>query len=76
MAESQNERKAVDRFAESVRVARARRQLSQAEVAERAGTTADRIGGIENGLVDPRLSTVERVAAALGLSVEIEETAA
>lgn len=76
MASSAESRKAIDVFAESVRVARARRQWSQAEVAEKAGTTADRIGQIEAGTVDPRLSTVERVAEALGLSVNIAEIAA
>lgn len=75
MADSAAPRKAMDVFAESVRVARARRQWSQAEVAEKAGTTADRIGQIESGAVDPRLSTVERVAGALGLTVTIGEAA-
>lgn len=71
MADSENPRKAADVFAESVRVERARRQWSQAEVAAKAGTTAGLVSEIEGGKVDPRLSTVERIAAALGMTVTI-----
>jgi transcriptional regulator with XRE-family HTH domain len=63
-------------FAASVRVARARRKWTQAQVAARAGTTADRVSGIESGNVDPRLSTVARIAEALGIQVTITENAA
>lgn len=76
MAESNAPRKSIHVLAESVRVERARRQWSQADVAEKAGTTADRIGQIESGSVDPRLSTVERVTEALGITLTIGEHAA
>ena len=56
-------------LAESMRAVRAQRQWTQADVAERAGTTQDRISQIETGAADPRLSTVERIADALGLTV-------
>jgi transcriptional regulator with XRE-family HTH domain len=69
-------RKTVDRFAEAVRVARARRQWSQAEVAQRAGTTPDRVSRVENAAEDLRLSTAEKIADALGLSFAITEAAA
>ena len=39
--------------------------ITQAELAERCDTTQQQIARIENGSVDPRLSTLRRVAAAL-----------
>ncbi len=39
--------------------------ITQAELAERCGTTQQQIARIENGSVDPRLSTLRRVADAL-----------
>lgn len=75
MDDSAVRRKASVRFAESVRMARAQRRWSQQDVAEKAGTTADRVSQIESGLIDPRLSTVERIADALGITVTIGEAA-
>jgi transcriptional regulator with XRE-family HTH domain len=40
--------------------------ITQAELAERCGTTQQQIARIENGSVDPRLSTLQRIAEALG----------
>lgn len=62
-------------LASKVRMARADKRLSQAEVAERAGTSPVRIWEIENGNADPRLSTIVRVAGALGLQVMIGDAA-
>lgn len=67
IAEAKSNRKAILVFAERVRVERARRQWSQAEVAQRAGTTPDRVSQIETGNTDPRLSTIERIADVLGI---------
>jgi transcriptional regulator with XRE-family HTH domain len=39
--------------------------ITQTELAERCGTTQQQIARIENGSVDPRLSTLRRVADAL-----------
>lgn len=39
--------------------------ITQAVLAERCGTTQQQIARIENGVVDPRLSTLRRLADAL-----------
>jgi transcriptional regulator with XRE-family HTH domain len=39
--------------------------ITQAELADRCGTTQQQIARIENGTVDPRLSTLQRIAEAL-----------
>ncbi len=44
--------------------------LSQAELAERAGVRAATISDIENGRLDPRLSTLRALAEALGLEID------
>lgn len=75
MAELSESRKAVDVMAEQFRVARARRQWSQEEVAKRAGVDPARVSQIENGRRDPRFSTVVRIAGALGLQVLIGDAA-
>ena len=45
---------------------RRRRQLTQAELAERTEQTQARISAIESGTLDPRASTLVSLAAALG----------
>jgi len=45
-------------------------RLSQAEVAERMGTSQPAVARLEAGTVDVRLSTLERYAAAVGRRVE------
>jgi DNA-binding XRE family transcriptional regulator len=45
--------------------------LSQAEVAERMGTSQPAIARLEAGEVDVRMSTVERYAAAIGRRLEL-----
>ena len=44
--------------------------LSQTEVAARMGTSQSAVARLESGDVDVRLSTLERYAAALGISLE------
>ncbi len=51
--------------------ARAGRAWSQAELARRAGTTQARVSDVENAIGNPRLETLERVAEALGLVLEV-----
>jgi transcriptional regulator with XRE-family HTH domain len=60
--------------AELVRRARARAGFSQAELAERLGTTQSVVSRWERGADEPRLSTLERIARACGqrLVVSIE----
>lgn len=49
---------------------RTRRGISQEAIAERMGTAQPAIARLEAGLSDPRLSTIERYAAALDADVE------
>ena len=41
-------------------------QLTLADVSRRSGVTIAHLSRIENGLADPRLSTVQRILAAMG----------
>lgn len=45
--------------------------LSQAEVAERMGTSQPAVARLEAGAVDVRLSTLERYATAVGRRLEV-----
>ncbi len=54
-------------FAENVAAARAASGLSQSQVSGRSGIHATEVSRIERGLRDPRLSTVVRLARALGV---------
>lgn len=47
--------------------------LSQGEVAERMGTSQPAVARLEAGQVDARMSTVQRYAAAVGLTLTFEE---
>lgn len=58
-------------IAAEVRAARARRQLTQVELAERAGVSPNRVVEIERAVSDPRFSTLEKVAGALGFRVTL-----
>ena len=51
----------------ALRETRLRRALTQAELAEKAGTTEATVNRLENGLQAPRVSTLRKVAAALGV---------
>lgn len=50
-----------------IRETRLRRALTQAELAEQAGTTEATVNRLENGLQAPRMSTLRKIAAALGV---------
>ncbi len=50
-----------------LRYERRRRFLTQEELAETTGLTPSTISRIEAGIQEPRLSTVKRLAAALGM---------
>jgi len=50
-----------------LQLARQRKGLTQAEVAERAGTTVNHYAKIERGEVVPSLKTLEKIVKALGV---------
>jgi ribosome-binding protein aMBF1 (putative translation factor) len=54
-----------------VRDMREARGLSQRQLAERMGTTQSVVGRLESGGSRPTLATLERVAEALGLVLEV-----
>ena len=56
--------------ASSLRYARKKASLSQRELARRAGTTQATISRIEEGVISPRLDTLERLLAACGFQLE------
>ena len=48
---------------------RRQNNMTQTELAERCGTSQQQIAKIENGVVDPRLSTLRRIAVAFGVEL-------
>jgi transcriptional regulator with XRE-family HTH domain len=54
-----------------IRVERERRSLSVREVSNAAGLSASTTSRIERGLIDPSLSTMERILAAIGMRLVI-----
>lgn len=53
-----------------IRVLRAEKRWSQAELAERIGVSRNSINAIENGRHDPSLPLAFRIAKAFGLPVD------
>jgi putative transcriptional regulator len=53
-----------------IRVLRAEKRWSQAELAERVGVSRNSINSVENGKFDPSLPLAFRIADAFGLKVE------
>jgi len=51
----------------NLRRAREQRALTQEEVAQRSGVHATEVSRIESGKRDPKVSTLERLAAAVGV---------
>lgn len=58
-------------LSEQVRVERARRQLSQAELAREAGVGLNRVGEIERGGKTVTLRTAARIARAIGMRIAL-----
>lgn len=54
----------------SIRLWRTFKNVSQAELAEKIGTRHSAISNIENGRQKPFYATVEKIANALGVTVE------
>lgn len=55
----------------AIQMCRIRRQLSQADLAQRAGCSVSYLSMLENSKRDPTLSTIENICAALQVPVEI-----
>ena len=56
-------------LAQRIKSLRAKREMTQAELAERAKLTLGYIGKLETGSYDPQLSTLKRLAKALRVTV-------
>lgn len=54
-----------------IREARKEEKMSQSELGKRIGANKSYISRIENGLIDPTISTVYSIINALGLRIEI-----
>jgi ribosome-binding protein aMBF1 (putative translation factor) len=50
---------------------RKKRGLAQEELAARVGISQDELDGLEHGETDPHLSTLSRLAAVLGMQLEV-----
>ena len=57
---------------DQVRSFREAQGISQAELAQRMGTSQSAIARLEAGGVDPKLETLERVSRALGVDLVVE----
>jgi transcriptional regulator with XRE-family HTH domain len=55
----------VGEFGKNLRVARMKLGLTQEQVAERSGVQAGEVSRIERGKRDPKVSTLEKLAAAV-----------
>lgn len=64
-----------ERLAKLIRQARAGEDITQAALAVKAGVGPNRIYEIESGSADPKLSTLEKVAGALGLELTLRDAA-
>ncbi len=53
-----------------LRELRQRRMLTQQELADQAGTTESTVNRLENGLQQPRISTIRKLAMVLGVDAE------
>ena len=56
--------------------ARKEERITQTELAKRTGTSKSYISRIENGLIDPTVSSFMRIVDALGLRFELTRTLA
>jgi transcriptional regulator with XRE-family HTH domain len=55
----------------SIQTCRMQRGFSQADLAKRAGISVSYLSMLENSKRDPTISTVEKIANALGVPIEI-----
>lgn len=54
-----------------IREARREEKITQTELGKRIGANKSYISRIENGLIDPTISTIYSIITALGLRIEI-----
>jgi len=54
--------------------ARKQARMTQAELGKRIGADRSYISRIENGKIEPKVSTFYRIANAMGMSVELSQT--
>lgn len=57
-----------------IREARREEKITQTELGKRIGANKSYISRIENGLIDPTISTIYSIISALGLRIEIVRT--
>lgn len=55
----------------AIQMCRVRKDWNQSELAERAGCSVSYLSMLENSKRDPTLSTVQKIAGALGVPIEI-----
>lgn len=61
----------MDSFAKGMLQARKERRMTQKELADKSGIYQADVSKMERGLSNPSLSTIQRVADALGVDVQI-----
>jgi transcriptional regulator with XRE-family HTH domain len=61
--------KILEQFGNSVRETRLKKGLTQEKLAYKADLSANYLGRIERGQVNPTLETIEQIANALGCSI-------
>lgn len=59
-----------DSVAEKIKTAREKAGLTQAQLAEKVGTTSQNISQYERGIRNPKYNTLEKIAHALGVNVD------
>jgi transcriptional regulator with XRE-family HTH domain len=59
----------IEKIAMRIKALRAKRKITQAELAERAGISHGYLARLETGRQDPTITTLEKLAKALRVSV-------
>jgi transcriptional regulator with XRE-family HTH domain len=60
----------IEKIAMRIKALRAKRKITQAELAERAGISHGYLARLETGRQDPTITTLEKLAKALKVPVE------
>jgi transcriptional regulator with XRE-family HTH domain len=59
----------IEKIAIRIKALRAKRKITQAELAERAGISHGYLARLETGRQDPTITTLEKLAKALGVNL-------